>query len=117
VKDNRRLERPQESYEVRLALDRNPIPRPPPQGGIRFTILDPPGLGGQREPPERTTRSRAGDEYIMVLQVSQIVVVGVTALGVAIYADRQAEAAAALDAWQAAADQRQREALRRARGG
>jgi hypothetical protein len=92
----------------------NPISRPPPQGGKTIFIPDSPGGGRKRGKIEYTGGSRAGEDYTMVLQISQAVVVGVTALGVVQYHLWKKESQAAYDAWNAAEQEKQDRALRAA---
>jgi hypothetical protein len=91
----------------------NPIARPPSQGGKTIFIPDSPG-GAKRGKIEYTGGSRAGEDYSMVLQISQVVVVGLTTLAVVQYHLWKKESQAAYDAWNAAEQEKQDRALRAA---
>lgn len=91
------------------------LPRPAPPSGKRYS--QPRAPGAKRGKIELVSQSRAGDEYLMVLEISQAVVVGVTALGVVLYKVSYKQAEEELAAWKAAEQAKQDKAMRAARGG
>ena len=97
-------------------------PLPPTDGGKVWDLSNPSKAPGGRAGARGSTTGprrgrRPGNEYLMVLQVSQIVVVALTVTYVVLYTRTQAQAADELSAWSAAEQAKQDRAMRAARGG